>query len=106
MDKSLEKYYPVISLSKLTPGKGIKIKLKKITLAIFFIKEKIYAVQNRCPHQNADLSDGYIIDDKLYCSLHHWAFNLSDGKYAFNPEMKLKTYKTKIEDGMIYVSLD
>ena len=106
MVKSFEKYYPVISLSQLTPGKGMKIKLKKFTLAIFYIKDKIYAVQNRCPHQHADLSDGYILNDKLYCSLHHWAFNLSDGRYVFNPEMKLKTYKTKIKDGMIYIRLD
>jgi len=101
-----EKFYPVASIKDLIPGKGLQVKIKKHNIALFEDKGQIYAVQNKCPHQNADLSDGYIMNNKLYCSLHHWAFNLPDGRYAFNPEMKLRTYQTKTEDNMIYVALD
>lgn len=84
----------------------MKIKFKQYNLALFKDGDNIYALQNNCPHQNADLSDGYILNDRLYCALHHWAFSLPEGKYIFNPEMRLKTYKTKIISGMICVAFD
>jgi len=102
----LKKYYPVASISDIISGKGLKIKIKKNSIALFIHKGKLYAVQNKCPHQNADLSDGYIMNNKLYCSLHHWAFDLVDGAYAFNHDMRLKTYETKIENNMIFICLD
>jgi len=102
----LKKFYPVASLNNIIPGKGQKVKIKSQTLALFMHQDKIYAIQNKCPHQDAELADGYLMNNKLHCSLHHWAFNLPEGSYAFNPEMRLKTYATKIEKGMIYVGLD
>ena len=102
----MRKYYPVLAENLLIPGKGIKIKFKHYKIALFKDGDNIYAVQSNCPHQNADLSDGYIVNDRLYCSLHNWAFSLPDGRYIFNPEMRLKTYETKTLKGMIYVAFD
>ena len=102
----MKNFYPVALIDEIIPGKGLKVKLKKKTIAIFRLKDKIFAIQNKCPHQNADLSNGYIRNKKLYCYLHHWAFNLADGSYDFNPEMHLKIYETKVEDGMICIGLD
>ena len=102
----MKKFYPVASIEDLIPGRGLKINIKKIDIALFIDKDNIYAVQNKCPHQNAELSDGYIMNKKLYCSLHHWAFSLPDGKYAFNPDLRLKTYETVIENGKICIGLD
>jgi nitrite reductase/ring-hydroxylating ferredoxin subunit len=102
----MKTFFPVVSKKDMIPGKGLKVSIKKHNIVLFINKNKIYAFQNRCPHQNADLADGYIMNDKLYCSLHHWAFNLSDGGYTFNPEMKLRVYETKTENDMIYIGLD
>jgi NAD(P)H-dependent nitrite reductase small subunit len=102
----LNKYYPVIKLSELPPGKGVKIKIKHKQIALFRLGEKVVAVQNRCPHQNADLAQGYIKENKLYCYLHHWAFDLKTGAYAFNPEMQLNIYDVKIENDQVLISLD
>lgn len=102
----MKKYYPVGSINDLKPGKGLKVKIKKRTIAVFKHKNKIYAIQNNCPHQNADLADGYIKDGKVFCSLHHWGFELLTGAYSFNPEIFLKTYDVKIENEEIFVCLD
>ena len=69
-------------------------------------KNTVYAIQNNCPHQNADLADGYIKDDKLFCSMHHWAFELSSGAYSFNPKIFIKTFDVKINDDVIFVGID
>lgn len=102
----MKKFYPVGSINDLRPGKGLRVRVKKRTIAIFRHKNTVYAIQNNCPHQNADLADGYIKDDKLFCSMHHWAFELSTGAYSFNPKIFLKTFDVKINDDVIFVGID
>ena len=84
----------------------MKVRIKKRTIAIFKHNNKIYAIQNNCPHQNADLADGYIKEEKVYCSLHHWAFELSTGAYSLNPKISLKTFEVKINEDVIFVAID
>lgn len=35
--------------------------------------------EDRCPHQYAPLSEGYIDQDNLVCPRHNWEFRLADG---------------------------
>jgi nitrite reductase/ring-hydroxylating ferredoxin subunit len=102
----MKKFYPAGSIHDLKPGKGKKIRIKRRTIALFNFKNKVYAIQNNCPHQNADLADGYTKDGKVYCALHHWAFDLVTGAYSFNPNVFLNTFEVKIEDDMIFVGFE
>jgi nitrite reductase/ring-hydroxylating ferredoxin subunit len=102
----LKTFFPITLVSNLIPGRGFKAHIKGKKIALFKHRSKIYAIQNGCPHQNADLADGYIKDDKVHCKLHHWAFDLSSGTYSFNPKMKLLTYEVRVRDDMIYIGID
>ena len=102
----LKQFLPVASINDLKPGKGIKVHLKNKVVALFLYKGKIYALQNNCPHQNADLADGYIKDGKLFCSLHHWSFDLLTGAYSFNPKMQLNAYDVQIKENTIYIGFE
>jgi len=84
----------------------MKVKIENRTIALFKHKNEIYAIQNGCPHQNADLADGYIKDEKIYCALHHWGFELLTGAYSFNPKIFLNTFEVKIEEDIILVGID
>ena len=88
------------------PGKGLKVNIKRKNIALFRHGKIIYAFQNNCPHQNADLAEGYIKDGKVYCNLHHWAFDLETGAYAFNSNMQLKTYDVRVEEGVILIGIE
>jgi nitrite reductase/ring-hydroxylating ferredoxin subunit len=100
------KFFAAGSIHDLKPGKGRKIRIQKKTIALFKYKDGVYAIQNPCPHQNADLADGYIKEGQVYCSLHHWAFDLSSGAYAFNPKLALQTFEVKIEKDIIYIGIE
>jgi len=102
----LKNYYPVIRLSELPRGKGIRIALKKREIALFRKGDRVIAIQNQCPHQQADLALGYIKDNKLYCSFHHWAFDLDSGAYAFNPSLQITMYEVKIENDLVLIAVD
>ena len=98
--------FRVCPLDDLPEGLGKKIRSGKHIIAVFKYNGRVFALQNACPHQHADLAEGYIQDMKLYCRLHHWAFNLEDGTYAFNPDLRLKTYKVIIDNGIVYLDLN
>ena len=102
----MKTFFPVTPTRNLIPGQGLKARIKGKNIALFKHKNKIYAIQNNCPHQNADLADGYIKDDKVHCILHHWAFDLSSGTYSFNPKMRLRTYEVRVRDDIIYIVID
>jgi nitrite reductase/ring-hydroxylating ferredoxin subunit len=101
----LKRFYATIPEKNLLPGKGINIKIKKRKIALFKHLGKVYAIQHNCPHQNAELIDGYIKDKKIFCALHHWSFDLDTGAYSLNPKMALNTFDVRITDGIIHIGL-
>jgi nitrite reductase/ring-hydroxylating ferredoxin subunit len=46
---------------------------------ILNLHNKIYAIDNLCPHQNASLGLGEIIEDEVICPLHQYRFNIKTG---------------------------
>lgn len=99
------KFY-VANRREIPPGKAKKVQADRHSIALFNHQGSYYAIQNSCPHQNGDLSEGYIRNEQLYCPLHHWAFNIKDGTYAFNPGLSLKIFPVKIQDEKIYIIIE
>ena len=102
----MKKSSRVATIGEIPPGKGIKIKLGNEYIAIFNHNGHFHAIQNRCPHQNADLADGYIRNNQVYCPLHNWAFDIKTGAYAFNPGQRIKTYPVEIHNNDIFIIYD
>ncbi|AWR96843.1 Rieske 2Fe-2S domain-containing protein [Acidianus sulfidivorans JP7] len=73
--------------------------------------DKLYALNNRCPHRLAKLSRGKITDEEIQCPYHGWKFNL-DGKLTLVPSLgksinvKLRKYYVKEKYGIIWISID
>ena len=70
---------------------------------------EIFATDRICTHAYADLSTGFLNDTErtITCPLHMSSFRLNDGVPLNLPaEEPIKTYRTKIEDGVIYVLMD
>ena len=103
--RTMTRFQQVAVLKDLVPGKGLKIRAGGKNIVLLRHKGSVVAFANECPHQFADLSDGYIKEDKLYCSMHHWSFNLPDGALTFNNELKLHSYAVKIEDDKVLVAI-
>jgi len=86
------------------PGvSGIKIKVNGKNIALFKYKNNIYAIRNSCPHQGAGLADGHINDSKVVCPLHRWQFDLETGAFTGNENIRIPTYRTKVENNDVYI---
>jgi len=60
---------------------------------------EVHAIDNRCPHAEAFISDGDLVDGKyLVCPLHNYQFDPKTGNCVNASCRKARRYKT-VEDG-------
>ena len=68
---------------------------------------KVYAVENRCTHQDAELEGGRIRGCFISCPLHGVKFDLRDGMPTGQlTRLPLTTYQVRLIEGMIEVRLE
>jgi NAD(P)H-dependent nitrite reductase small subunit len=93
-------------LSELAEGIGKRLIIEDVDIAVFRVKEKIYALSNVCPHQHTHLIyDGFIEDDYIICPLHGWQFNLNTGKMPTGSS-GLKSFQTYVEEDDVYIMVE
>lgn len=85
----------------------IAVKSGDREIAIYNVDGEYYATSNICTHQEARLSEGFVIDGVIECPLHQGRFRISDGKPKGPPvHIPLCTYPIKVDGGDLYVLLE
>ncbi len=102
MSKSIE-----IEASKLpVEGDSAMVSLDEYDIAIFNVGGEMRAIDNECPHQGANLSDGWVRDGIVSCPWHCWEFDTASGECLTNPGAKLRSYPVRIEDGTAHLDVE
>ncbi|MCS7165634.1 MAG: Rieske (2Fe-2S) protein [Candidatus Calescibacterium sp.] len=82
----------------------------KDNLEILLIKvgNSVFAIENKCTHDDKPLSDGKIIDEKIIECIYHGArFDIETGRAMRMPAVTpVNIYKSKIEDNKIYIQIE
>lgn len=107
------------ALSELPPGTRKFIEVARKRIGVFNIAGTIYAALDVCPHELAPVCQGKCGGTNkpsavgrfdwdaagcvLACPWHGWEFDLRNGHSLHDPRCRLKTYRTVIEDGRVYV---
>jgi nitrite reductase/ring-hydroxylating ferredoxin subunit len=74
-------------------------------LALFQVGERVFAVDNRCPHEGYPLAEGKVDDAcVLTCNWHNWKFRLEDGECLLGGD-HVRAYPAKVEDGFVWVDV-
>ena len=98
---------PVYASADLPPGSVKSFEVGDERIALYNIDGTFYATEAYCTHAMADLGDGILEGDVIECSLHFGAFHVPSGKAIEAPcFVPLKTFKTEVRDGQVYVDLD
>jgi nitrite reductase/ring-hydroxylating ferredoxin subunit len=75
-------------------------------LLLAHVDGQFYAVDERCPHEDASLSKGSLHGYLIGCPLHGSRFDVRSGRVLEEPADKdLETYPVEERDGMLFVSL-
>jgi nitrite reductase/ring-hydroxylating ferredoxin subunit len=65
---------------------------------------QVYALASYCPHMGCDLTKGALKENILVCPCHGWSFDIRNGEYQANKNIKLLTYECKVDNGEVYVN--
>ena len=87
-------------------GKGcITVHPNGKTLVLFLYGDKVYALDNRCPHMGFPLDKGSVEDGILSCHWHHARFDLASGGAFDLWADDIDSFPAEVRAGEIYVDL-
>jgi nitrite reductase (NADH) small subunit len=67
-------------------------------IAIFrTVDDRVFALDDRCPHKGGLLSQGIVHGDSVTCPLHDWVICLADGKAAEPDEGRVNVVPVRVE---------
>ncbi len=69
-----------IPASDVPVGSITQVEHDGTTIAVCNTGEKCFAIQDRCPHRFANLSDGALDGDTVICPKHEGQFDLATGE--------------------------
>lgn len=64
----------------------------------------LYSFQNRCIHKQRELAKGVVLNGKLVCPGHQWAFALDSGWEAIKDECQ-PMFPVRVVDGIVEVDV-
>jgi len=69
-------------------------------------EDEYFATAGHCTHERELLCDGLVMDGEIECPKHLGRFNYATGTAQGAPVLvDLRTYPTRVEDGVIYLDL-
>ena len=63
--------------------------------------DKVFALDNACPHKKGPLADGIVHGTEVTCPLHNWVISLETGAVQGADEGQVATYPARVEAGRI-----
>ncbi|MFA5901255.1 MAG: nitrite reductase small subunit NirD [Hyphomicrobium sp.] len=66
--------------------------------------DRVFAVDDHCPHKGGPLSQGIVHGASVTCPLHNWVISLESGKAQGADEGCVRTLQVKVEDGKLYIA--
>ena len=99
-------FQPAFADAELSDNDGRAVTIRGQKVLVCRAGGTLYAVSNRCTHQDAELEGGRIRGCFISCPLHGVRFDLSDGKPMGQlARQALLTYQVRVVDGMIEVAV-
>lgn len=100
-----ENWVAGVTLDQLSSNGRRVFKSGKKQIVVFQIGDRVFACNNRCPHQGFPLVEGDVSNEcVLTCNWHNWKFDLSDGSTLVGGDT-LRSYPTRVDGQQVYVDI-
>ena len=65
--------------------------------------DRVFALDDRCPHKGGPLSEGIVHGTQVTCPLHNWVFDLATGQAQGADHGQVVTHPVRIQGGRIWL---
>lgn len=89
------------------PMRGARcIESHNMTIAIFRTADnRVFALEDNCPHKNGPLSQGIVHDGCVTCPLHNWVISLETGQAQGADEGETLSFPVRLDGDDILLEL-
>ncbi|MTH64830.1 nitrite reductase small subunit NirD [Paracoccus shanxieyensis] len=87
------------------PAQGARlVRTAQGCIAVFrTADDRVFALDDRCPHKGGPLSEGIVHGTSVTCPLHNWVFDLNTGTAQGADDGAVATYPIRVEAGRILI---
>jgi ferredoxin-nitrite reductase len=89
---------PLVRPAEIPEGRAKLFRAQDREIAVFNHRGRLCALQNICPHEGGQLSNGWIEGEEAVCPLHGYRFNLKTGACSSDSNLKAETFEL-VADG-------
>lgn len=102
---SLAQYYRVAGINDIPQGRGRCFTVAGRRIAVFRVEDELFAIDDRCTHAEASLSEGQVWGCEVECPRHGATFDLRTGRPTLPAVKKIQLFEAAVEDGRVVVTL-
>jgi len=99
-----QEWHPVGTAAGITKRRKVVISVDDRQILVVAHEGSFYAFDNICIHRDRELSKGVILNGKLVCPGHQWAFALGTGWEAVKEQCQ-PTHAVRVQGGDVFVSI-
>ena len=94
----------IAALEDIPPRGARTIRTPEGCVAVFrTFDDRVFALDDRCPHKGGPLSDGIVHGHAVTCPLHAWVFDLETGVAQGADEGAIATYPARVDAGRVLI---
>lgn len=83
------------------------VRCGELRIAVFRAEDdRVFALEDRCPHKGGPLSQGIVHGCRVACPLHNMVIDLGSGRAVAPDDGQTRTFPVKVIDGAIWAHLD
>ena len=98
-----EGYQRVAALDEIPDGGCLAVEVGGRSLVLVRTGSAVHALENRCPHAGAPLSQGFVEGQTITCSWHGWTFDVATGLSADMDGLAVPAFDVRVDDGQVHV---
>lgn len=94
----------IAALEDIAPRGARVVKTAEGCVAVFRTgDDRVFALNNACPHKAGPLSEGIVHGTSVTCPLHNWVISLETGLVQGPDEGAVATFPARVEAGRVLV---
>lgn len=92
----------VATTGELAKARKLVVDVDGTAVVVVWHEDTAYAFANICIHKGRELVGGVILNGRLVCPGHQWAYELGTG-YCRERDRCQPVYAVRVDDGVVYV---
>ncbi len=68
--------------------------------------DRVFALDDRCPHKGGPLSQGMVLGHRVACPLHNWLIELESGEAVAPDQGCVRRHEARVDNGRVWLSIE